>query len=92
MNKSTNMTGAFLFGAIVGAVAALLTSPASGNENRDKLRNTAQRGKQKMLETTDDALSKAQRTTNAVRNKVNKKTDDIADKTGLVLEQSKTQP
>lgn len=75
-------------GAIFGAIAALLTSPASGNENRNRLRSTASRGKQKMLDTTEETLTKAQQATTAARNKLEKASDTMANKAEAKIEQS----
>jgi len=40
MNRSsTEIIGSFLFGAVVGAIAGIMLTPASGKETREKLGN-----------------------------------------------------
>lgn len=48
MEKSTNMIGAMFIGATVGAIAALLFSPRTGAENRQKLKEATEVTKDKV--------------------------------------------
>lgn len=65
-NRETAL--AFLLGASMGAVAALLMAPASGTETRLRIRNRGE-------ETLDRGKDVVQNTKAAVRNKV----DDVRD-------------
>jgi len=54
-NGSTTVILAFLTGAAVGAVAALLLAPQTGQESRDQLRGYARRAETNLREVADRA-------------------------------------
>ena len=58
---------AFLAGAAVGAVTALLTAPRTGRETRDSIRETAHNVKDRAVGAVERTYERASRATQAAR-------------------------
>ncbi len=68
---------AFLAGAAIGGGVALLTSPRSGPENRDKLRDLADETREKINELTAEAEKRIREVVDEGRDSVTEKRDMI---------------
>jgi gas vesicle protein len=64
-NRGTVVAG-FLLGALVGAGAALLLAPASGDDTRDRLKQTGRRVRGAVRDTLDGARDQVGRARDAV--------------------------
>jgi gas vesicle protein len=64
-NRGTVVAG-FLLGALVGAGAALLLAPASGDDTRDRLKQTGRRVRGAVRDTLDGARDQVDRARDAV--------------------------
>lgn len=89
MNKSSNVAAAFIAGAAIGAVAALLTSPGSGAENRKKIKQKAEENKKKAMQKKDQMLSKAQEKTGEARDKAAQMADKASRRISQAAEDQK---
>jgi gas vesicle protein len=65
-NNSGSVVAGFLLGALVGAGAALLLAPASGDDTRDRLRQTGKRVRGAVRDTLDGARDQVDRARDAV--------------------------
>jgi len=54
--ESTNTLGWFLAGAVIGAAVAVLYAPKSGRETRQFIADTTQRGKDAVMESSQNVV------------------------------------
>jgi gas vesicle protein len=80
MDNDTDF-GAFLagilVGGLIGAAAALLLAPQSGEETRTMIKDKSIELKEKASETAEEALDKANKTLEETRTKLTSSMDDL---------------
>lgn len=78
-NNQGAATSAFIMGALFGALAALFASPASGQENRQRVKQMAHNAREKADSAKDELLSKAKDGVEKTRGKAHQAIDEAAD-------------
>lgn len=61
MDKSTLAMKTFVFGAVLGSIAAILFAPKSGRETRAQIKQKAEEAKEKAKNKRDELMEKVQR-------------------------------
>jgi gas vesicle protein len=88
MEKTTNVVGAMFIGAALGAGAAMLLSPRSGAENRQKIKEAADSTRQRVRrgkESLKEAMGRAREEGQELKEK-------LADSSKKVMHSAKSDP
>ncbi|MEK6590977.1 MAG: YtxH domain-containing protein [Nitrospinota bacterium] len=71
------VTLAFLLGGVVGAAVGLLFAPASGKETRDKIKDTSERVREKVVEGYDTVVDKTREGIGKVKDFIEEKKERV---------------
>ena len=87
-DSGSNAIGTFLLGLAVGAGAALLFAPASGEETRARLQEEARRAGRRVKDMTDEfseeVTDRVERTRSAIDNRVGRARDAVTSRANAV--------
>jgi gas vesicle protein len=80
-NSAKPVVTGLLIGGAIGAVAALLFAPRSGEETRAELRDKAMEYREKAMETVNDTVSQAKSKASELTDRAKDKADELRHRT-----------